>query len=310
MQYYFIIFIAVLLLALQFSTNRAYEIRRGNAAKASLFFTTMTGFASAAVCLVIALATGESFRITPFSFAMAALIAVLSCTYTFIGFKIMAFGSLSVFSMFLMLGGMLCPYLFGVLWLDEQITVGRIIGVVLLVISMVFPVIAKNKSGKAGAVFFILCAAVFFLNGGVSITSKIHQVNTVFETSPTAVFSFTANLVNGVMSALLLALFSASDKKSAKAETADETGTAAKKLSGGKVIALLIFANAACNGISYTLQLVSAGKVDASAMYPMMTGGSVVLSALAGLIFFGEKPDKISLVGIILAFAATFLFLF
>ena len=38
--------------------------------------------------------------------------------------------------------------------------------------------------------------------------------------------------------------------------------------------------------------------------------GERVLSALAGLIFFREKPDKISLIGIILAFAATFLFLF
>ena len=42
----------------------------------------------------------------------------------------------------------------------------------------------------------------------------------------------------------------------------------------------------------------------------MITGGSMVLSALAGLICFGEKPDKISLIGLALSFAATFLFLF
>ena len=42
----------------------------------------------------------------------------------------------------------------------------------------------------------------------------------------------------------------------------------------------------------------------------MVTGGSVVLSAVAGRIFFGEKPDRITLAGLILSFAATFLFLF
>ena len=155
--------------------------------------------------------------------------------------------------------------------------------------------------------FFLLCAAVFFLNGGVSITSKIHQITTDYEIMSSAAFSFTANLVNGVFSSVLLAVFALTDKKKA---IAAGDADAKVKLPAGKAVVLLILANAACNGVSYTLQLISAGKVDASAMYPMMTGGSVVLSALAGRIFFGEKPDKISLVGIVLAFAATFLFLF
>ena len=45
-------------------------------------------------------------------------------------------------------------------------------------------------------------------------------------------------------------------------------------------------------------------------LYPMVTGGSVVLSAVAGRIFFREKPDRITLAGLILSFIATFLFLF
>ncbi|MBQ3814746.1 MAG: hypothetical protein II836_01720, partial [Clostridia bacterium] len=64
------------------------------------------------------------------------------------------------------------------------------------------------------------------------------------------------------------------------------------------------------NGISYTLQLLSASNLPASVLYPMVTGGSVVLSAVAGRIFFGEKPDRITLAGLALSFVATFLFLF
>ena len=57
-------------------------------------------------------------------------------------------------------------------------------------------------------------------------------------------------------------------------------------------------------------QLIGAANVPASVLYPLVTGGSVVLSAVAGLLFFKEKPDKISGIGLLLSFAATFLFLF
>jgi len=67
---------------------------------------------------------------------------------------------------------------------------------------------------------------------------------------------------------------------------------------------------ALCNGVSYLLQLLAAAStMPASVQYPMMTGGSVVLTALAGYLFFQEKQSKRALIGTILAFAATFLFL-
>ena len=65
MQYYIYILIAVVLLAVQFASNRAYSIREGSSAKASLTFTTLVGFTCAAVMLVIALFSGEGFVITP-----------------------------------------------------------------------------------------------------------------------------------------------------------------------------------------------------------------------------------------------------
>ena len=45
-------------------------------------------------------------------------------------------------------------------------------------------------------------------------------------------------------------------------------------------------------------------------LYPLVTGGSVVLSALAGALFFREIPRKWSRVGLVVTFCATLLFLF
>ena len=119
MQYYLFILAAVALLALQFSTNKAYGLRRGDGAKASLIFATACGFASAAVTFVIASLSEGGFRFTWFSLLLGAAMASLSCAYTLIGFKILSLGDMSVFMMFLMLGGMMLPYLFGVTVLGE-----------------------------------------------------------------------------------------------------------------------------------------------------------------------------------------------
>lgn len=216
--------------------------------------------------------------------------------------------------MFLMLGGMLLPYLFGVIRLNEEISVFRIIGVILLALSLVFPVIAREKSGKSSALFIVLCLAVFCLNGGISIASKLHQVTEAYDKCGTASFSFISNLFNGIISgaALIFVTLFSSNKASAVSASVTENNEVIsheKAKNSAGAVALIILANACCNGVSYMLQLVSAGKVPASVMYPMMTGGSVVLTAVAGRIFFREKPDKITLIGLILSFASTFLFL-
>lgn len=309
MQYYIMILIAVVLLAVQFASNRAYSIRQGSSAKASLTFTTLVGFTCAVVMFLIAVISGEGFVITPYSLGMGAIVAALCCSYTFIGFKIMALGSLSVYTMFLMLGGMMLPYLYGVFMLDEAVSVWRIIGFILLALSLVFPVVAREKAGKSSVIFIVLCLAVFCLNGCVSITSKVHQINEVYAKSGSASFSFITNSINAVMSAVGLAILNAREKK----QSGQKDGSAAvaeKPKTSVSVIAVIVLINAVAGGVSYVLQLVSAAHVAASALYPMITGGSVVLSALAGLVCFKEKPDRISLIGLILSFAATFLFLF
>ena len=147
MQYYIFILIALVLLSLQLTANKEYGILCGNSTKSSMIFSTCTGFASGIIPLVYAAISHEKITATPYSLFMAFLIGVFCCTYMSIGLKVMGLGSLSVFTMFLMLGGMLLPYLFGVIWLKEPVSAARIIGVILLAASLVFPVMARKESG-------------------------------------------------------------------------------------------------------------------------------------------------------------------
>ena len=69
------------------------------------------------------------------------------------------------------------------------------------------------------------------------------------------------------------------------------------------------FLAAALGGASYLFQLKGAINLPATVLYPFITGGSIIFTALAGRVFFGEKPKKRTLTGIALCFLGTVLFL-
>lgn len=303
MLYTLLVFVSVVFLALQFSVNKAYQKRYGAGIAASLTFTALSGLLTA---LLFFCANGLSLHVTPISLLYGCGIAVLCLTYNLIGFRIFTMGSLSVYTLFLMLGGMILPYFYGVLALNEPVTVARIVGLVILILSLLFPLLDARENGGSGKTkllpFFSLCVLVFFLNGGVSILSKAHQTTT-YPTAGTTDFVILTNGMSGILSALSLGIVTLRKRQ-------DKTDMPAANPMKRWLVPVLALAGAACNGISYYLQLIGAAHIDASMLYPLVTGGSVVLSALAGIVFFREIPRKWSRIGLAVTFCATLLFLF
>ena len=52
--------------------------------------------------------------------------------YSVLGFRVLKAGNVAVYSTFFMSGGMLLPYLFGLVFLDETVTVLRVLGILLI----------------------------------------------------------------------------------------------------------------------------------------------------------------------------------
>ena len=97
--------------------------------------------------------------------------------YTMIGFKLMSMGSMTVYTIFLMMGGAIVPYIYGLIFLDEPITLPRVVALLMIVAAVVINS-SGGKTGKQSVKFIILCIAVFLLNGAVSVVSKMHQIET------------------------------------------------------------------------------------------------------------------------------------
>ena len=72
----------------------------------------------------------------------------------------------------------------------------------------------------------------------------------------------------------------------------------------------VVFIYALIGGGAYILQLICAETLDATLLYPLITGGSIIFTVIFGWIFYKEKPGKFMTISTVIACVATSLFLF
>lgn len=288
----FLIAAADVLLAASFVFQKLYGRKKGNTILAGTVFLLITGIVKTAFFALLCLfAKDGSAFFAPFTLALAAGKELLCLIYTLIGFLLLA------------KGGMTLPYLYGVLFLHEELTVLRSVGLVLIILSTALYNLDFGKDrSRLSARVWPLCGAVFVLNGFVSILSKMHQVETAFPTAGTFGFAFWSAL-SGVFFTFFLC--AALQRKYGKAELSKAFG-----IKTDMRFALTVSAFAACaGGFSYLLQLFGAELLPATVLYPAVTGGSILCSALADKLIFRTRLAPLQWFGLLLAVAGTCLFL-
>lgn len=296
---YLWILIATVLLAFEFVIQKLYQGKLGTSPRAGFFYNAMYGLFTAVVFFAVG---GFKLTFTPFSAIMAFLMTAFAVSYSVIGFRVLKSGGVSIYTMFLMTGGMMIPYIYGITFLNEGVNIFRIIGLVVIASAVV---ISSGGIKKTSWTLIAMCSAVFVLNGLVGIVSKQHQVEMVaerFETVDTISFVMFTGVAKFVMCAIAYLITSKTEKK----ETVGGERVESKALVRALPLTLLV---AAVGGASYFLQLVGASNLPASVLFPCVTGGSIIFSSLAGLAFFKEKPSKAQWLAIAMCFVGTCLFL-
>lgn len=285
---YILVFISTVLMALNFAVSKKYQTVEGAGMEAGLRFSAISGLIKAGVFFVL---SGFQLEFSLFSLVMALAFAFFCVSYTLLGFQIMKRENMAVYMLFLMSGGMLLPYIFGVVFLNESISVFRVLGLLLILGAIAVTNRAKSRSSMG---VYLLCAAVFILNGCVSIVSKCHQIDTAY----TPVSSTAFVMYTGICEFLLCSLALLFCTK----------GRGMYSFSRKSVIWLMPL-GAFINGVAYMLQLIGASTLPATVLYPIITGGGIVFVALFGRLFFKEKLTKSQIISIILCFVGTLMFL-
>ena len=310
---YLMLLSAAALLAVCFVLNKIYQKHAGTTLKAGLAFNTLIGFFAAIIFFCIG---GFKFKITVFSMVLATAMTVVVIAYTLLGFRILKDGSVAVYSIFLMSGGMTVPYLYGLLFLDEEFIWHRTLGLLVLISA-----VAVSNFGVKGETVnvkrVLMCVCVFLLNGCVSVISKVHQVEESFAKVGTEQFVMLGGIAKFLLGAIVLLFIVVLEKRHTDAskrvtDTADGENSPRALLPRKdvlKVVIPIIIIAAAVDGISYFLQLKGAENLPATVLYPTVTGASMIFSAIADLVVFKQKPSRFVIISVALCFVGTLLFL-
>ncbi len=254
-----------------------------------LKFNFFVGLFSSIIFLII-----NKFRVefTLFSCISAVVMTAIAVIYIIIGFKILDCGKAAHYTFFRMTGAMIVPYIWGLCFLGEKFSFMRIIGLI-LIIEAVFLVNSDRSNVNLKNV--LMCITVFFLAGCVSVISKQHSIS-VNAVSPLEYVILTSFVKIILCGTLLLFLRKKENRKLTTSE---------KNIFAPVYCAL----SAILTGIGYMIQLVCAKDMPATVIYPVITGGTIIFSAIFARIAFKEKLSKKDITAISICFVGTCMFL-
>ena len=254
---YLLLILAAFLFAVQFLFNQQYRRLKGEGLDATMTFSLYTS----AISFVILFALGRfQLHITWFSLLIAVLYAAVCLLSSYAGLKAFGTANLSVYSIFMMLGGMLLPFAYGILFANEALSFAKALSI-LLICAAVGCSFKKGAEGKNAYRFY---AAIFILNGLVGVLSKIHLSIPALAVDS---YSFMATIQLALLAMCLLYCLM--------------TRQGIPKPSGKLYLCLSGYA--ICNGIGNLFCQIALTSLPASVQYPIITGGVMVFSTLISL---------------------------
>lgn len=281
MIYYALLTAAVTMFSFQFLFNGIFEKEYGNSIRAMFVFSAGSSLAGLVILLII---NGFRIEYTHFSMLMACITALDSIGYTYFSLKSLGRINLSLYSMFAMLGGMVLPFLAGIGY-GEELSAGKIICFVLIVVSLLLTV--KKGEKKSGYIYYM---GVFVLNGLSGVLSTVFQ-NSSYEKTSEAGYSILISVATFVISACFLPFVRSEGKRLTK--------KAVFSMGGYGVL---------CRVANYLL-LIALAHIPASAQYPFVTGGVMIISTVI-CFFTPDKPSKREILGVAVSFAALLILMF
>jgi len=279
-MYYGLILLTTVMFGIQFLLNDKYRRLRGGSDLKISMETSLIG--SIGGIIVLFAVKGFELEFTPFTFLMACMNALTATGSAFCGFKALEYVNLSLYSLFSQLGGMVLPFLQGILFYGESITVAKIICFIFIAISMFFTLDKGMK--KSGLIY---CFMIFLLTGSSGVWTKIFA-SSAYEKTSAESFTIWKTICILAFAAIWLCLYG---KK--------HHTPGIKPLDVKSVTCSL--AKGIVNTLAACILVIALAHVDASVQYPMVSGGTMIVSTILGY-FTDRKPGKKEWLSVITAF--------
>lgn len=268
----------VLGISTQHVTTKAYNTKTSGAYSFSA--------AKALAALVVFLITsGGSLEFSKESLIYSVAFAITYSVTTIFSVLAIKTGPLSLTSLFEQYS-LIIPTFYGLLILNEEAGVSLIIGIVLLLISLLLVNLEGKKEEKKITLKWGIYVLLAFLgNGGCSTVQKIQQINC--NGAYKSEFMIIALIIT-VITLFICALI-------------NERNTMVHSLKKGfPYYSICGFANGAVNFFI----LVLSTRMPASVMFPIISAGGIVITALISIFFYREKLSVAQKIGMVMGIAA------
>jgi len=288
MNGYLMLIFSTIVMSADFCLDKQYQRMAGTSMRVGLNYNIIWGLIEAAIFFAI---NGFKLAITPFSLIMASIFAICVMAYKIIGLKILKKGGISLYTMFLMTGGMMVPYVYGLIILNESFSLIQFIGLIVVLIAVIMAYYSAVTFSKK---LLSLCVLVFFVNGITSVVTKVHQIETVMPV--------VSSMELLILTSILRSIFAAIAYPFAIKSDGEKTHISSKSM---LVIALSAIICCISNMINFTY----AKTVPATVLYPIITGGTILFSLIANRVIFKESITKKMLMAVALCIIGLLMFI-
>ena len=272
---YLLLILVTLGVSVQQIGKKAYNKKTGGGA-----FTFSAATSLIALLFFIVTSKGEfNYPIELLWYSIS--FAICFCLASVCSFMAISTGSLSLTSLFTQYS-LLIPTIYGLIFLNESASTFLLIGIVLLLISVIFVNLeSKGEKKQITLKWFVYVFFAFAGNGCCSAIQKVQQIdfNGLYKNELMIVALSTVTI------SLLVISFFAERKN---------MGLNIKRGAGLFLICGL------ANGLVNFLVLVLSSKMPASVMFPVISAGGIVATALVSIFIYKEKLSKYQTMGLIL----------
>ena len=310
---------ACLFFSIQFIFSKLFESRSDGTYNSGLWCSLAT-----AICMLAYLLPAGGFS---FEVSTSALVCSLAYTVSSLlcsGMTILALhhGKISVTTTYMLLGGLVLPFIWGIVAYGEPLTATKCIGVIILMLSMASSMFfdalkdkklpaSEKKSG--GMRFHLYCFVLFLTNGIVSIATT--QSQKAADAVSSDDFLLLCKVETAIGAALIMLIIgilkmTKGDRagiRSAFVEIAKNGQRMTWKIFGILLGACALYA--ICNGLGNIFSLNCAKTMDASIQFPVLSAVVIVLGALFGWLIYREKIERQDWIGLGLAAAGIVFFI-
>ena len=277
-----LILVIVLLYSLQTLFCTMYTERYpGKSENASPVFCVLEGIA---ISLFTWAWIGFKFELSPLTLLFGALNAAVLFGYNTSLIKASAKGSYAFLNVSLLFGGILVPLLYTTVFLGDTLQWYQYLGIALMLVSFVLMNYKEIKLKGTPWVYYIFCAILFICNGLYGVLLKMQSVYRESEKNEMIILTF------GLMGLIALIQLAFKEKKNT---------LKAFRLSKKAILPLILCLVSAALAINMLVLVIP--MVNTAVLYTVENGGVLVCAAIYSFLFFKEKPQVSTILGIAVA---------